>query len=168
MTDWKINGNGLDFFVTSVPCPHGRERLIALAFPGDGTMWIDPAELGIGPQHAPLLAKFGGPYLLVHETGNYELINARAAVLVNPDAEWCSQWAVVCVIVSSRNTRRFARDMTPLDGIEKRKSPRNTRTTRNEHGFSTHCGERGAERNSREKAQEAQKEKTADEETRIA
>ena len=92
MTDWKINGNGLDFFVTSVPCPHGRERLIALAFPGDGTMWIDPAELGIGPEHAPLLAKFGGPYLLVHETGNYELINARAAVLVNPDAEWCSQW----------------------------------------------------------------------------
>ena len=65
----------LDYFFAPVPCPGGGERYVKMAFGTDGTMWIDPADLGIRPEHAPQLDRFGGPY-----------------VLVKTDPEWGKKW----------------------------------------------------------------------------
>lgn len=42
----------LGHFVTAVSRPGGGERFVMLAFGTDGTMWIAPAEVGVGSQHA--------------------------------------------------------------------------------------------------------------------
>ena len=83
----------LDFFMVPGRCPDcGEERYIRLAFGSDGTMWIDPAELGIGPEQAAQLEGFGEAYLLIHPTTQEIMINARAVVHVKRDPEWCRQW----------------------------------------------------------------------------
>jgi hypothetical protein len=82
----------LDFFMTPVPCPGGGERYVKLAFGTDGTMWINPAELGIGPEHAGQLERFGEPYLLINPTAREVMINARAVVEVKTDPEWQREW----------------------------------------------------------------------------
>ena len=83
----------LDFFMTPVPCPGGGERYLKLAFGTDGTMWVDPAELGIGPEHAAQLERFpGGPYLLINPGTREVMINALAVVEVKTDPVWRSQW----------------------------------------------------------------------------
>ena len=83
----------LEFFLTPVRCPGGGERQVVLAFGADGTMWIDPRELGIGPHHAPQLARFpGGLYLLINLATRQVMINARAVVLAVNNADWCRDW----------------------------------------------------------------------------
>ncbi len=83
----------LDFFMTPVSCPGGGERYVKLAFGTDGTMWIDPRELGIGPEHAPQLERFqGGLYLLINPTTREVMINARAVPEVMNDPERRRQW----------------------------------------------------------------------------
>ena len=82
----------LDFFFSPVPCPGGGQRYVALAFGSDGTMWINPTELGIGPQHAAQLSRFPGPYLLFDEKEMRVFINALAVVEVKTDPEWRKQW----------------------------------------------------------------------------
>ena len=82
----------LDFFMTPVPCPGGGERYVKLAFGTDGTMWINPAELGIGPEDAPKLERFGEPYLLINPGAQEVMINARAVVEVKTDPEWRTKW----------------------------------------------------------------------------
>ena len=82
----------LDFFMTPVPCPGGGERYLKLGFGTDGTMWINPAELGIGPEHAAQLERFGEPYLLINPTAREVMINARAVVEVKTDPEWRREW----------------------------------------------------------------------------
>ena len=83
----------LDFLVLVVPCPGGGEREVVLTFGTDGTMWVDPREFGIGPQHAQQLARFpGGLYLLSNLDTGQELINARAVVEAVGDAQWRRDW----------------------------------------------------------------------------
>ena len=83
----------LDFLVSTVPCPDGGERGVLLGFGSDGTLWIDPRELGIGPQHAPKLAKFpGGLYLLINPATREVLINAHAALEAIDDPEDRRRW----------------------------------------------------------------------------
>jgi hypothetical protein len=86
-------GGALDFLVVPVRCPDCDEtRYIKLGFGSDGTMWVDPAELGIGPQHAAQLEGFGEPYLLINPGAREVLINARAVVKVLTEPERCRQW----------------------------------------------------------------------------
>ena len=83
----------LDFFYTPVRCPDcGDEHYIRLGFGNDGTMWIDPRHLGIGPQHAEQLEKFGDTYLLMNPKRCEVLINAKAVVMVRTDPAWCQKW----------------------------------------------------------------------------
>ena len=82
----------LDYFFAPAPCPGGGERYVKMAFGTDGTMWIDPAELGIRPEHAPQLDGFGAPYVLVNLDAREVMINARAVVLVKTDPEWGKKW----------------------------------------------------------------------------
>jgi hypothetical protein len=101
----------LDFMALPVPDPNGGQRYILLAFSSDGAMWLDPRELGIGPQHAVQLARFGEPYLLVNERVHTVLINARAVVLVKTDSEWGRQWLafVEDMIQEHQRIRQLAR-----------------------------------------------------------
>ena len=82
----------LDYFFAPAPCPGGGERYVKLAFGSDGTMWIDPSELGIGPQQAAELEGFGEAYLLRNEGTGEVMINALAVVRVKTDPEWCRRW----------------------------------------------------------------------------
>ena len=83
----------LDFFFTPVRCPDcGEEHYIRLGFGKDGTMWIAPKHLGVGPQHAEQLEKFGDTYLLMNPGRGEVLINAKAVVMVRTDPEWCRKW----------------------------------------------------------------------------
>jgi len=83
----------LDFYFTNVPCPDGGERFVMLGFTPDGKMWIDPRELGIGPQHAPKLAKYpGGLYLLINPATREVLINAHAALEAMDDPDDRRRW----------------------------------------------------------------------------
>lgn len=82
----------LDFFMTAAPCPGGGQRYLVLVFDARGTMWIDPGEFGIGPQHAPQLARFPGTYLLFNKSETKVFINARAVVLVLTDRKFCTEW----------------------------------------------------------------------------
>ena len=93
MEAMNMTGRDLDFVMTVVVNPGGRDRYIQLAFGSDGTMWIDPADMGIGPQHAPQLARFPGRYyLMVNPSERRVLLNAHAVVLVKTDPTWCRQW----------------------------------------------------------------------------
>jgi len=84
---------GLDFLMVPAACPGcGEKRYVKLGFGLDGTMWIDPYEVGIGPQHAEQLEQFGEPYLLFNPTAREVMINARAVVLVRTDPEWGKKW----------------------------------------------------------------------------
>ena len=83
----------LDFFMVPMVCACcGERRHIRLAFGSDGTMWLDPAELGIGPQQATQLNGFGEAYLLTNEGTGEAMINARAVLLVKTDPEWGKRW----------------------------------------------------------------------------
>ena len=83
----------LDFFMGTVPCPGGGERFILLGFGTDSTMWLYPAEFGIGPQHAAQLANFpGGKYLLINPATRQVMINARAVVELVSDPDWRRDW----------------------------------------------------------------------------
>ena len=83
----------LDFFFTPVRCPDcGEEHHIRLGFGIDGTMWIDPRHLGIGPQDVEQLEKFGDTYLLMNPKRCEVLINAKAVVMVRTDPAWCRKW----------------------------------------------------------------------------
>jgi hypothetical protein len=84
---------GLDFLMAPMVCPGcGEKRYIKLGFGADGTMWIDPREVGIGPEHAAQLARFGEPYLLSNRWTGEVLIDARAVVEVKTDPVWRSNW----------------------------------------------------------------------------
>ena len=88
----KFEGS-LDFFMVPVLCPGCDERrYIKLAFGSDGTMWISPAEVGIGPERAAQLEGFGEAYLLTNQETGEVMINARAVVRVKTDPVWCSKW----------------------------------------------------------------------------
>ena len=88
----KFEGS-LDFFMVPGRCPDcGEQRYIKLAFGSDGTMWIAPAEVGIGPQQAAQLEGFGEAYLLTNPGTGEVMINARAVVRVRTDPEWCRRW----------------------------------------------------------------------------
>jgi hypothetical protein len=83
----------LDFHFTNVTCPNGDEMVVKLGFGSDGTMWIDPRELGIGPQDAPKLSKFpGGLYLIINSATGEVMINAHAALLAIHDPGDRTRW----------------------------------------------------------------------------
>lgn len=83
----------LDFFMVPAVCACcGEQRYVRLAFGSDGTMWLDPAEVGIGPAQAAQLKAFGEPYLLTNQNTGEVMINARAVVLAKRDPEWCKRW----------------------------------------------------------------------------
>ncbi len=88
----KFEGS-LDFFMVPVVCPCCDERRhIKLAFASDGTMWMDPAEVGIGPERAAQLEGFGEAYLLTNPGTGEVMINARAVAEVITDPVCRSQW----------------------------------------------------------------------------
>jgi hypothetical protein len=82
----------LDYFLTPVSCPVLGQRYVTIAFGTDGTMWIEPAEVGIGPEHTQQLARYPGKALLFDKRHDRFLINARAVVEVNTDPEFRKQW----------------------------------------------------------------------------
>jgi len=83
----------LDFWVTAKTLPGGGEGKLLLGFSEDGSLWVDPREFAIGPQHGPQLAQFpGGKYLLCDPAGGVVLINARAVALVMEDPDWRREW----------------------------------------------------------------------------
>ena len=84
----------LDFFLPPVRCAGGGQGFMEVVFGGDGTMWVDPRAVGVGPGHAAQLEAFGGPYLLLNPGEQRVLINARAVVLAKSDPEWCRRWLV--------------------------------------------------------------------------
>jgi hypothetical protein len=63
-----------------------------LAFGADDTLWIDPREVGIGPQHAAQLEGFGRPYLLTNPETGQVMINARAVLEVFKAPEMGARW----------------------------------------------------------------------------
>ena len=89
-----MNGNKLrlDYFMTPVPCPGGGERFVALGFSRDGNMWIDPGELGIGPEFEPKLARYGANYLLPDYENQTVLMNCRAIAEVIDDPFARREW----------------------------------------------------------------------------
>ena len=83
----------LSFVMAWLPVPSGGERCTVVAFSNDGSMWVDPALFGIGPQHSAQLKQFpGGEYLLVHGDARRVLLNAQAVVLVVTEANWVRYW----------------------------------------------------------------------------
>ena len=82
----------LDYFLTPVTCPGGGQRHVALAFSPEGNMWIDPDELGIGPEYGPKLARYGANYLLpIHEEQTV-LLNCRAIAELIEDPFARREW----------------------------------------------------------------------------
>ena len=83
----------LAIYMIPAPCLGGGARYSFLGFGSDGTMWLDPEEMGIGPQHAPQLAKIaGGKYLVPNPVTGEPMINARVALEVIPDADRRESW----------------------------------------------------------------------------
>jgi hypothetical protein len=83
----------LTIYMMPVPCPGGGTRLMAFGFGSDGTMWIDPADMGIGPQHAPQLALIsGGKFLATNPVTGQVLVNAKVALEVIPDPARRESW----------------------------------------------------------------------------
>ena len=76
-----------DYQIQALGCADGSRRLVVLAFHTDGSLWLNPADFGVGPQHAALLARFNAPYLLVSEADQTVLINARAVAETFPEPE---------------------------------------------------------------------------------
>lgn len=92
MNATKCKTPRLDYFMTPVSCPGGGIRYVALAFSPDGNMWIDPGEVGIGPDYAPKLARYGANYLLpIHEEQTV-LLNCRAIAEVIDDSFKRREW----------------------------------------------------------------------------
>ena len=88
-----MNERRLTIYMMPAPCPGGGTRMSAMAFGSDGTMWIEPADMGIGPQHAPQLAMIsGGKYLVPNPVTGEVLINAKVALEVIPDADRRESW----------------------------------------------------------------------------
>ena len=83
----------LTIYMMPVSCPGGGTRLSAMCFGSDGTMWIDPADMGIGPQHAPQLAKIsGGKFLVPNPVTGEVLINAKVALEIIADPDQRERW----------------------------------------------------------------------------
>ena len=92
MNAMKGNKPRLDYFMTQVPSPGGGQRYVALAFSADGNMWIDPGELGIGPEYGPKLARYGANYLLPDYENQTVLMNCRAIAEVIEDPFARREW----------------------------------------------------------------------------
>jgi len=82
----------LDYFMTPVPCPVLGTRYVALAFSPDGNMWIDPGEVGIGPEFKPRLQRYGKNYLLALHEKKTVLLNCRAIAEVIDDPFKRREW----------------------------------------------------------------------------
>ena len=104
----------LHFFVGSMPCFGGGERLVRMAFGTNGTMWIDPREVGIGPEHADQLKRFpGGLYLLINPTTREVMVNARAVIEVMDSPDRRSKWlAYVESMIQEYNEVRARHEAT--------------------------------------------------------
>ena len=81
----------LDYFVTQASSVVG-EGHVTLAFSPDGNMWIDPGELGIGPEYDSKLARYGKNYLLPDHQNQTVLLNCRAAAEVIEDPFARREW----------------------------------------------------------------------------
>ena len=83
----------LAIYMIPAPCLGGGARYSFLGFGSDGTMWIDPEEMGIGPQHGPQLAKIaGGKFLVPNPVNGKALINAKVALEVIADPDQRERW----------------------------------------------------------------------------
>ena len=84
----------LAIYMIPAPCLGGGARYSFLGFGSDGTMWIDPEEMGIGPQHAPQLSKIasGGKYLVPNPVNGKVLINAKVALETITDPDHRERW----------------------------------------------------------------------------
>ena len=89
----KTQQRSLVIYITPIPDPSGLTMLSTLAFGSDGTMWVDPVEMGVGPQHSAQLSKIsGGKYLVPNPITGGVLINARVALEVFTDPDRRERW----------------------------------------------------------------------------
>ena len=81
-------------YMIPAPCIGGGARYSFLGFGSDGTMWIDPEEMGIGPQHGPRLSKIagGGKFLVPNPINGKVLINAKVALETIADPVQRESW----------------------------------------------------------------------------
>ena len=59
--------------------PDGKERYSLVGFESDGTVWIQPDDLGIEPEQGNALLDFPQPWLIVDEAHSLVLLHWRAA-----------------------------------------------------------------------------------------
>lgn len=78
---------GLDLFWGD-----GRSGQALVGFARDGTMWLDARDLGVGPQHGPLLIGRIEEVVRVDNTRNLIFIEARAVAGLLADPQERRVW----------------------------------------------------------------------------
>jgi hypothetical protein len=72
--------------------PDGGIRFSLVGFEPDGTVWIQPHELGIEPEQGMALKNFPQPFLIVDEAHSLVLLHWRAAAELIEPADRRERW----------------------------------------------------------------------------
>jgi hypothetical protein len=72
--------------------PGGGNRFSLIGFENDGTVWIQPKELGIVPEQAEVLMDFPKPWLIVDEFHGLVFLHWRAAAKLLEPGERREKW----------------------------------------------------------------------------
>ena len=72
--------------------PDGGKRYSLIGFENDGTVWIQPKELGIVPEQAEVLMDFPKPWLIVDEFHGLVFLHWRAAAKLLEPGERREKW----------------------------------------------------------------------------
>ena len=82
----------LEFLALNCTSPNGARARAIVGFGSDGSMWFEPQDIGIGPEHGPALARYPGPRLLFNATSRRTYVNALAVVETIADPAARRRW----------------------------------------------------------------------------
>ena len=92
--------------------PKGGERFSLIGFENDGTVWIQPHDLGIAPEDAGPVMDFPQPWLIVDAVQGLVLLHWRAAAkLLEPKGKR-EKWEQFTVILFKEYLRIRAYEST--------------------------------------------------------
>ena len=82
----------INFCVVQMMRPDGVLQQALLGFGDDDTVWIEPHEIGIGPDKAEALARYKGIAMISHPASQCVFVNAFAVAETITNPELRSRW----------------------------------------------------------------------------
>ncbi len=87
-----MKDRNIDFMELDLATPAGGTRQTVVGFERDGTVWIQPDELGITPAQGEALMNYPKPWLIVDAVHGRAFLHWRAAAELIQPAERREMW----------------------------------------------------------------------------